>query len=103
MLHNLKLLNRFVRKILEQAADDVVFVVSAIDVHINLSAITAIEGHVADARLCRIKVTYGSRLGHDYGQRGEGSIQERQILDLKRSNYSAQIRFSGLDLLQVAR
>src|SRR5688500_4279875 len=72
MLQDLKLLDRLVREVLQQTSHDVVFVVSAIDVYVYLSAISAIEGYVSHSGLGGIEITRGPRLRHNHRKRGEG-------------------------------
>ena len=55
MLGDLKLLNRFIGEVLQQAADHVVLVIGAVNIDVNLPAIAAAESNCADMGLGRIK------------------------------------------------
>ena len=57
VLEHLKFLDRFVREILKQATDDVIFVVAAVNVDVDATAIAAVEGNGTDTCFRRVKVS----------------------------------------------
>ena len=97
MLQDLKLLNRFVGKVLQQAADDVVLVVAAVDVDVELPAVAAVHGEVADARLGRVEVAGWPRFRHHDREIGERPVEQRQIGDVFRRHDAAEIGAGRVD------
>ena len=77
MLRDLKLLNRFIGEVLQQAADDVVLVIGAVNIDVNLPAIAAAESNRADMGLGRVKCADRAGLGNDHREIGECAINKR--------------------------
>src|SRR5229473_3522302 len=103
MLGNLKLLNGFVGKILQQAADYVVLVVAAVNVDVNLPAVAAAEGDGADVRLGRIKCADRARLRNNNCKAGKRAIQKRQVLNFGWRDDATYLRLSSLERYGVRR
>ena len=97
VLQHLELLDRLVGEVLDQAADDVVLVVAAVDVDVELPAVAAAHGEVADAGLGGIEVADRPRLRHDDGEAGERAVEQRQARDLARRHDAGDVGAGGLD------
>ncbi len=97
VLQDLELLDRLVREVLKQAPDNVVLVVAAVHVHVELAAIATAHRHVPHARLRRVEVPGRARLGHDDREVGKRAVQQRKVGDLRRRDDAAEIRSGCLD------
>lgn len=97
MLLDLKLLYGFVGKVLQQAADDVVFVVAAINIDVDLTSIATVERDGTDARFRRIEVPDRPRLGRDDRQVRECSVQQWKVLDLTRRDRRVDLGLGRID------
>src|SRR5215475_14597082 len=102
MLQDLKLLNALVGEVLEQAADYVVLVVSAVHVHIQLAAVAAAERDVPDSSLCRIKASDWTRFGQDRREIREGPVEKRQVPYFGGRHNPADLGTRGLDQRRIA-
>src|SRR5438270_7987910 len=92
VLQDLELLYGLVGEVLQEAPDHVVLVVAAVHVHVELATVAAAEADVADARLGRVEVADGTRLGRDDGETGEGAVNQRQLAHLGRRDAAPQFR-----------
>src|SRR6266705_1443401 len=92
MLQYLKLLDRFVSKVLQQAADHVILLITAVNIHIDLPTITTAESDSAHVSLGRIERAGWPSFWRDDRKISEGSIQQRQILDFTGRNTLGDFR-----------
>jgi hypothetical protein len=97
VLQHLELLDGFVGEVLEQAADDVVLVVAAIHVDVELPPVAAVHRHVAGTGLRRVEVAGGAGLRHDDREVGERAVEQRQVRDLARRDHPPDIGPRRLD------